>query len=438
MPNTGGKPKASPKPRPGEKKVNRDYCFRHQLMYEGYECPRCADGDLGSATPKTAAGGGASAGPRARAAGATGVAEVEQAQVVTPESRSESAARSQDAQHLLAAGAVRDALAAAEKAITLDPANLEAYVVGARASQRLGDFSRQSGFLEEAARLLRGPAHRNSIVSFLEVVKSTNDATHVRPVISTFVSAGHWKASDALVMVRMLVSRQFAGEALRVIEMLEPADRSLALTAYNSKITSRGFAMADPEIEQHLARIPAAARERVIEEYREVCDDPVLGMTSLMTVRDAVRNWYGQRAGDIGQLLEEEGRKQASEFLAPDVVKPASAAGIRIGAIAGGVLALGGLAVGGGVIGLIVGLAIGVVAGAAAFVMRKETELHRRLPDLVPVFKEKLQEEEADRWRSILEEELAHGEEPGAAPAAEEAAPTTPERADSSEDQTGA
>jgi hypothetical protein len=312
---------------------------------------------------------------------------------------------SNDAQHLLAAGAPREALAACERAIELDPTNLDAYVIGARASQRIGDLGRQEGYLEEAGRLLRGPEHRASVRAFAEVLRATSDASMARPIISTFVAAGPWAQADTLAIVRLLVSRRMPGEAIRAIEMVAPAERTLALTAYYSRLTSRGFEMNDPEVDAHLSRFDAASRQRVLEEYREVVADEVLPVSTVMLVRDAVGRRYTMWQAQIAQLLDMAAREEATEFLRPGASKPAASAAMRTGGLATGALVILALIVGGGPILAILGGAVGCVAGAIAFVVRRESEVQRRLPDVVPSFLEKLEAEEADQWRVVTDEE---------------------------------
>jgi hypothetical protein len=398
--------------------VNKDYCFRHAQMYEGWDCPLCAADKAGAPAPPGAAAGRAGRGTPSAGGDATDAAGI-----VTPQSRSASRDRSNEAQQLLEAGDPRQALETCERAIVLDPENLHAFVVAARAADRVGSFQQQDEFVEEGARLLRQPEYRRVAKWYLDLLKGARDAAMARPIVAAAVASGPWPAADVLALVRTLVSRGFPGEALRVLESVPVGQRSLAICAYGAQLTQRSFAINDPEVDAYLASVPVTRRADVLGEVRQLCDAAAFPVSTLLLIRDAVRARYRAWAPEIQQALEIEARRQLAERLAPDAVKVGGAFAVRVGAVALAVFIVLTLSFGGGAPLLLLGFVLAVGAAVGGFTYGREAEIRKRLVPLLPRRKEELSQRESDDWQLILDDGAApFATPPAAVPPSEPAA----------------
>lgn len=396
--------------------VNKDYCFRHAQMYEGWECPLCAAEKASAGSPALVGGrpsgsasGGGSAAPAVGPGGG----------IITPASRSASRERSTEAQHILDAGDPKAALTVCTRAIELDPTNLHAYVVGARAADRAGSFQQQEELVEEGARLLHQPEYRRVARWYLDLLRGARDAAMARPIVASFIASGPWPPADLLGLVRTLVSRGFGGEALRILESVPVDQRSLQIAAYSAQLTKRAFGISDPEVDAYLAAVPATERQKVLAEVRQMCDEGAFPVSTLLLIRDAARARYRTWGPEIRQAIELEARKELTEQLAPEAVKPAYNLALRVGGGVLGAFVVLSLALGGSAVLFVLGLVLAVGGAVGAFVYGRETEVTKRLVPLLPARIDELLVRERDDWQLILDDQAA----PFATPPAPEPPP---------------
>lgn len=387
----------------GSKPVNKDYCFRHSLLFEGWECPLCA-GD--TAAP---GGGGGSSPPAGRTASAPGAPPGSGAtpnSAPGPASRPASLAASKEAAHLLDAGAAREALEGAERAIELDRSNLHAYVVAARAAQKTGDFHRQEELIEEAARLLHTAEYQRDSHWYYDLLRGVRDAAMARPIVASFIQAGPWPPAEAAGLVQALATRDLAGEALRLLESIPPEHRSLTLCAHGAQLTARPFSLSDPEVDAYLARVPAAQRDGALDEFRGLCEERVFPMSTLMMLRDSLRERYRGWTPEVHRLRHEAARAEAAATLEAATVKPGVSLALKAGGtVLGASLALA--VVLGRPILLPLGALLSLGAAAGGFVYGRDAELERRLPEVLPGVLERMGKEETSRWELVLDDQHA-------------------------------
>jgi hypothetical protein len=385
----------------------RDYCFRHSRMYEGWQCPLCLEEEQkGTAKPADV-----SAGPgAARAAGAGGAHATEPAHQVP--SRAESAVKSKQAEAVLVSGAARDALDLCEAAIGLDPRNIQAYLIGARASRVMRDAGLEQEMLEAAIKLLKTEEYGRNSQAYVEVLRHLRDGRMVSQLAEVFAKSQQWPPAEALSMLKALVGRGATREALVVIDNLPAGSRSLLTCAYSMQLSASPLQGVDPDLARYVKSIDAAERARLLAEFYEVRASEVLAHATVVKLRDAVRARYMEWKSEIKQDLSEEARKAAAERIAPQLGSPAMSSAVRFfvgGLVVATVLVL---LTGAGVLGFVVGIVLALGAGGAGMAYGRDVELKRLLPTVLPAVKEELTNREAERWAPILSDEPLTRHEP--------------------------
>jgi hypothetical protein len=276
-----------------------------------------------------------------------------------------------------------------------------------RAAQRTGEFGRQEEFAEDAARLLRDPEYRGESRWYVDLLKGLRDAATARPIVEAFVAAGPWPSPDTLSLVKTLVSRGCPGEALRVIDAIPAGARPLALCAYNAQITKRGFGINDPEVDAYLARIPGSERDRILGEVREMCEAGTFSISTLLLVRDAVRNRYRGWTAEIREEVEKTARAKLAEALRPEAAQRAIGLALRLGAATLGAAVVLALVLGGGILFFVIGLVLAAAVAAGGYVYTSDAEITRRVEPLLPRAVEERLRQERDAWHLVLDDSAA-------------------------------
>jgi hypothetical protein len=377
-------------------KKNRDYCFRHSKMYDGWQCPLCLEEEergpakaaLPSASPASPQGGAGGA-PKAGAAQAP--------------SRAESQAKSAQAEAMLLSGAAREALDLCEAAIALDRRNLAAYVIGARASRALRDGAGEQELLENAIKLLHTEEYGKTSRAYIDILKHLRDSRMVAQLVKAFVAARRWPAAEALGMVKTLVARGATSDALVVLDSLPDATRSLLTCAYSVQLSGVSRPGVDPDLLRYLQSVSAAERAKILAEFYEVTGSEVLAGATVSKVRDAVRTRYADWTNDIKQLLSEEARKVAAERVGPKLGAPAGSWAIKF--FMGGMVLAVVIGLAGGTAGFLVGAVIAVGCAGAGYAYGRDVELKRLLPTVLPAVREELSNREIERWASVSSDE---------------------------------
>jgi hypothetical protein len=382
-----------------DKQKPRDYCFRHSKMYEGWQCPMCADEDeRGTGSSASTASKSAAPQPGSAAGGAP-------AAPYRPPSRDQSKTKSDQAEAMLLSGAAREALDLCESAVELDPRNLHAQLVAARASRILRDVRREQDCLEDAIKLLKTDEYARTTFWYQEILKYTRDSFAIAQVARIFASARKWPPADALAMVKSLVGRGAVSDALVVLDSIGPEDRSLLTCAYSMQLTASTYGRVDPDLQVYLQGTPAAQRARILAEMLDVKASEVMAGATSSKIRDAVRTRYEEWTTDIKHLLSEEARKVATDRIAPKINGPAASWAVKfaVGAIVVSVILVGALGLGAG--GLVIALVAAVGAAGAGFAYGRDVETKRLLPDVLPGVREELSERELARWGWIMSDE---------------------------------
>jgi hypothetical protein len=369
-------------------------------MYEGWQCPMCLDEQERAAA--AAAPGAAPAPPSSSAPGqpAAGRGDVSHAA-----SRAESQAKAARAEAVLLAGSAREALDMCEAAIEMDRRNLNAYLVGARASRILRDAVNEQELLEGAIKLLRTEEYGKTSRWYVEVLKQVRDSRMVSQLADAFANARKWPPDEALAMVKGLVSRGATWEAVSVLDKLPVTSRSLLTCAYSLQIAGSSGPGVDPDLLRYLQSVPATDRARLLAELYEVQSSEVLAGMTVVRVRDALRRRYQEWSNEIKQVLSEEARQAAAERIAPQLHGPAVSSAVRffLGALAFAALVVA-LAGGGGV-GILAGTVLALGCGVAGYAYGRDVELKRLLPTVLPGVREELTTREVERWVQVLSEE---------------------------------
>lgn len=383
-----------------KEKTNRDYCFRHASMYEGWQCPLCAKEEEEKAAGGGAAAAGAPVSPEA-------AAELAAARIQRSPSRIESKAKSDQAEAMLVSGAAREALDLCESAVEIDPRNLHAHIVGARASRILRDAVREREFLEDTVKLLRSDEYARESKWYHEVLKHARDTALVTQLAKTFIAARKWPAADALPLVRALVGRGAVSEALTILDSLPRTDRSLLTCAYSMQLTGTAVGRVDPDLHAYLEGTPAERRAQILAELLEVQASDVIAALTVARVKDAVRTRYEGWSADVKHLISEEARRLGAEKLAPSLAGPAMSWALRffLGALVFGVVLT--LAFGGNALVLVLSGAVALACGGAGYAYGRDVELKKLLPTVLPEIREDLMTRESDRWASVLSDD--HG-----------------------------
>jgi hypothetical protein len=379
----------------------KDYCFRHSKMFEGWQCPMCADEEARPAGAGAQAAATRHGRPGAEAS-APGPASGRRS---GPPSRGDSTSKCDQAEAMLVNGAAQEALDYCESAAELDPSYLRAHLLGARASRALGDRGRESEFLEDAAALLRSDEYRRDGPSYREILKYARDPALVTKVARTFAGGVGWPVADAIAMAGTLVGRGAVSDALIVLDSVPKKDRTLVTWAYSVQLAGGAVSGADPDLRAYLGATPAERRGRILTEMVEVQSSSVISGAAVSRVRDEVRIRYQQWVPEIKRLIGEEARAAATARLAPQLTGAAVAWAGRF--LAGSVVVAVILAATLGGTTPVLGLGALVALGGAGvgFVYGRDVELKKRLVAELPKARQELASREGDMWGSILDDD---------------------------------
>ncbi len=370
----------------------RDYCFHHARMYSGWRCPLCVEEEAECRR---------NAGETPTAAEPTLVqAPAPELPALDPEA---SALKRQEAERDLIGNKARDALDLSEQAVRLDPQNLRAHLIGARACRILGEGAREAELLEAAVDLLRQPQHAASGEAFLEVLKHLRNGRLIGQVVRIYLTLGSRPIEEVLPLVRVLVAHGAVSDALVLLDLLPPSARSLATCAYTLEVTGRAFHGIPPELHEYLHGVPSDRRDHLLEEFVALRQDPTLGRTTVNAIRDALQQRYDEWATDIGQQLGQKARAEALAAIGSAWVGTAVARALATMA-AGLVVAVVLMLVVGGKAVLLTGMALAFLCAGGGFVYGREAEMGRQLQARLPAIKQTLAEDELNRWLGVLHE----------------------------------
>lgn len=382
---------------------NRDYCFKHSQMFDGWQCPRCAEEHAGE--PGDAPIGDAE--PAASASSAGGPASPPSRE----KSESESTAKCSQAERLLRNGDARAALEMAEQAIEHHERNLTAHLVGARAARALLDSGREHELLTAATELLSVPPYFGDCAATLDVLKHTRDPKLAGAAARTFASVPKRTGTDVQQIVRVLMARSLFSDAIVMLDSLPPEDRTLATCAYTFQLTSRPFVKSDPEVGRFLRRVGAEQRGDILAGLLALREDTTVLPSTVDLLRKALKGRYDEWAADIGRELTDEAKRLATESVGREWVPGARSAAIKF---AVGACILSGLLV--YIAGVWIGLAVGIpfvyLSTRAGYAYGRDEETRRLTVESLHTLKEKIAREELDRWMPILDDEAYKGTEP--------------------------
>jgi hypothetical protein len=374
----------------------RDYCFKHSQMFDGWQCPQCAEEHAGD--PGDAPNGETT--PADSPSDVGGPASV----LSREKSESEATAKCSQAERLLRNGDARAALEMAEQAIEHHERNLTAHLVGARAARALLDFGREHELLAAATQLLSAPPYFGDCAATLEVLKYARDPKLAGAAARTFASVPKRTGTDVQRIVHVLMARSLFSDAIVMLDSLPPEDRTLATCAYTFQLTSRPFVKSDPEIGRFLRKIGAERRADILSDLLALREDTTILPSTADLLQKALRSRYDEWAADIGRELTDEAKRRAAESVGREWVSSARSAAIKFAA---GACVLSGLLmyIGGVWIGLAVGIPFVYLATRAGYAYGRDEEMRRLTVELLHTIKEQLAREELDRWMPILDDD---------------------------------